>query len=256
MPRYFIEVSYMGTNYAGSQRQGNANTVQFELEKALHTYFKSSFELTGSSRTDAGVHAKQNFYHFDRDYELESEANTKSIYHLNAILPADIVIQSIILVPAEAHCRFDALARTYEYALYWNKNPFLDDRAYYYPFPLDLSLLNAFSRELLNHVDFQTFAKKNSQVHTFNCKLHTSEWVKDKDAIIYRVKANRFLRGMVKGLVGTMLRSCNKGLSIDEFAAIISAKNPTSANFAVPSRGLLLQEVQFDTAIFGCCQRG
>src|SRR5688572_22583148 len=132
MPRFFIEVAYKGTNYGGFQRQDNARTIQSEVEKALSTYFRDDFQLTGSSRTDAGVHAKQNFFHFDSGILPVLENYSKSIYHLNAILPVDIVVLGIRHVQPGAHCRFDARYRTYQYTVYQQKDPFLQEMGYYY----------------------------------------------------------------------------------------------------------------------------
>ena len=245
MPRYFIEVAYKGTNYAGFQIQDNANTIQSEIEKAFSTYFRIGFSLTGSSRTDAGVHAKQNFFHFDSDHFKDEFDFTKPIYHLNAILPLDIVIKSINPVNESAHCRFDAKSRTYEYLIYQNKDPFLQDMAFFYPFNLDAELLQALASELTKHSNFESFSKRSTQVHTFNCNIYSSEWIFNKGMLTYRVTANRFLRGMVKGLVGTMLKSASKNQSINQFQTIITSKNPAMVDFSVPSHGLTLLQVNF-----------
>ncbi|RZM08470.1 MAG: tRNA pseudouridine synthase A, partial [Pedobacter sp.] len=198
MPRYFIELAYKGTRYAGFQKQDNANTIQAELEKALSIYYKASFELTGSSRTDAGVHARQNFFHFDTASIGEAADLQKSVYHLNAILPTDIVVRRLFAVDEAAHCRFDAIFRRYEYRIYQEKDPFQQDTAYYYPYKLNKAILEETARELLMHHDFESFAKRNSQVFTHQCNIISSQWQFDADVIIYRVQANRFLRGMVK----------------------------------------------------------
>ena len=240
MPRYLIEVSYKGTNYSGFQVQQNANSIQAEIEKALEIFYKQKFELTGSSRTDAGVHALQNFFHFDNDAELKDGS-----YNLNAILPGDIVVKRILKVNDNAHCRFDALSREYHYFIYQNKNPFLEDRAYYVPYTIDLTLLNQAAKELINHKDFTSFSKRNTQVNTFICDIYMSEWVEEGGCLIYKVKASRFLRGMVKGLVGTMLLVGKKKISLQEFTAIVEAKDCTKADFSVASNGLFLVKVAF-----------
>ena len=245
MPRYFIEVAYKGTNYAGFQKQDNANTIQAELEKAMVTYFRIPTALTGSSRTDAGVHARQNFFHFDADMLIYDADIKKACYHLNAILPPDIVIHSLFQVNPDAHCRFDALYRIYEYQVYQQKDPFLQDRAYHYPYQLNKDILQVTAKELLNHTDFESFAKRNSQVFTNNCTIITSEWRFEENLLIYRVQANRFLRGMVKGLVGTMLKAATKGHSLDHFRDIIQAKDASRAEFSVPSLGLTLLKVDY-----------
>ena len=240
MPRYFIEVSYKGTNYSGFQVQKNANSIQAEIEKTLETFYKERFELTGSSRTDAGVHALQNFFHFDTDAELHDCS-----YNLNAILPVDIVVKQIFKVDDKVHCRFDALSREYHYYIYQQKSPFLQDRAYYVPFTVDVSLLNQAAEVILSHKDFTSFSKRNTQVKTFRCDILTSKWETEGDCLIYKVKASRFLRGMVKGLVGTMLLMGKKKISLREFTAIIGAKDCTKADFSVPPTGLFLVKVTF-----------
>jgi tRNA pseudouridine38-40 synthase len=240
MPRYFIEVFYKGTGYSGFQKQQNANAVQAEVEKALEIFYRQPFELTGSSRTDAGVHALQNFFHFDSPTPLEDGS-----YNLNAILPDDIVARRIFRVPDNAHCRFDAISREYHYYIYQQKNPFLQHRAFHVPYPLDLALLQQAAAELMRHTDFTSFSKRNTQVNTFLCTLYTSEWVQEADCLIYKVKANRFLRGMVKGLVGTMLLMGKGRISMDEFRAIIESKDCTRADFSVSSAGLFLVKVAF-----------
>ena len=240
MPRYFIEVSYKGTNYSGFQKQQNANSVQAEIEKALEIFYKQKFELTGSSRTDAGVHALQNFFHFDADDLIKDDA-----YNLNAILPDDIVIQCIFHVDDNAHCRFDALSREYHYYIYQHKNPFLQGRACYIPYPVDLALLQQASKEIINHTDFTSFSKRNTQVKSFLCNIYANEWVQEGDCLIYKIKANRFLRGMVKGLVGTQLLVGKKKIDLEEFRSIIEAKDCTKADFSVPPDGLFLAKVAF-----------
>jgi len=240
MPRYFIEVCYKGTNYSGFQVQKNSNSVQAEIEKVLDIFYKQKIELTGSSRTDAGVHAWQNFFHFDLDVAILDDT-----YNLNAILPDDIVVKRIFKVNDNAHCRFDALSREYHYYIYQDKNPFLQGRAYYVPYTIDVNLLQQSAKELLNYTDFTSFSKRNTQVKSFLCNLYISEWVQESDCIIYKVKANRFLRGMVKGFVGSMLLVGKQKITVADFKAIINAKDCTKADFSVSSDGLFLHSVTF-----------
>ena len=244
MPRYFIEVSYKGTLYAGFQAQQNANTIQDEVEKALKIYFKETFMLTGSSRTDAGVHALQNFFHFDFEFTTIPGWD-KVVYHLNAILPADIVVKRIFAVKDDAHCRFDAKYRSYEYGLYMNKDPFLEDRAYFYPYKLNMELLNEAAALIREAKNFESFSKRNTQVKTFICTIQESEWLSKQDIIIYRVSANRFLRGMVRGLVGTMLKVGREKTSMEEFIQIIESHDPALVDFSVPPQGLKLVHVAY-----------
>ena len=243
MTRYFISVLYKGTQYAGFQIQDNANSIQFEVEKALKTFFKTSFQLTCSSRTDAGVHALSNYFHFDTDVMPADEVLNKAVYNLNAILPRDIVVKVIFPVLDHWHSRFTASAREYWYYLYQNKDPFLSDRAFFYPYKLDLIALNKAASLLKEYTDFTSFSKRNTQVKTFNCSVEKSEWIEANGMIIYQVKANRFLRGMVRGLVGTMLRVGSHKISLDEFSEIIESKNCSKADFSVPPQGLFLIDV-------------
>lgn len=248
MSRFFIEVAYKGTRYAGFQIQQNANSVQAEVEKALKIFFRDEFQLTCSSRTDTGVHALSNFFHFDSQSSITS-LNTDSIntfvYNLNAILPDDIVVKRVFNVKPEAHCRFDAVSRLYNYYIYQTKDPFLADRAYFYPYKLDLEILNAAAEILLQFNDFTSFSKKNTQVKTFICQLQKSKWVKEAGTIIYEVEGNRFLRGMVRGLVGTMLKVGTGKLSLQDFKKIIEDKDASKADFSVPAQGLFLMKVNF-----------
>lgn len=240
MLRYFIEVSYRGTDYSGFQVQHNANSIQAEVEKALQIFFKRTFVLTGSSRTDAGVHALQNFFHFDSDVKLNDE-----VYNLNAILPPDIVIRRIFEVSADAHCRFDAASREYRYYIYRYKDPFLKDKAYYYPYTLNMDLLQQAASEVMKHSDFASFSKRNTQVRSFICNIQESEWMKEAGCLVYKIKANRFLRGMVKGLVGTMLQVGRERISPEDFGSVITSKDCSRVDFSVPSHGLFLCKVEF-----------
>lgn len=246
MNRYFLEVAYHGGRYAGSQVQLNTLTVQAELEKALEVYFRKPLPLTGSSRTDAGVHATQNFYHFD----VEAPINPRAIYNLNAILPHDIAIRHIIPVSPTAHCRFDAIAREYEYFIYYAKDPFRVDRAWFYPYTIDREGLQAAAGILKEYTDFTSFSKRNSQVKTFNCRIIYSEWKMGAQGAVYRVKANRFLRGMVRGLVGTMLQVGRGKITLQQFREIIEARDCTKADFSVPGHGLFLQKVEYPEQYF------
>jgi tRNA pseudouridine38-40 synthase len=247
MPRYFIEVSYKGTLYSGFQIQNNANTIQAEVEKALRIYYKQKIDLTGSSRTDAGVHANQNYFHFD---ENSLEFTLPAVYHLNAILPPAIVIKRIVPVKPDAHCRFDALRREYIYYIYQHKDPFLVDRAYYFPYKIDLKILQDASLQVTNYKDFTSFSKKNTQVNNFICSIYKSSWVITENLLEYHVIGNRFLRGMVRGIVSTLLKTATQKISPEEFIAIIENKDLTKADFSAPSCGLFLQAIDFPAEIF------
>ena len=242
MPRYFLEISYHGANYAGFQIQDNAHTVQEEVEKVLTTYLRTKPELTGSSRTDAGVHAAQNFFHFD----VPAPIADRAVYNLNAMLPGDIAITGLKRVRDDAHCRFDAISRYYIYSIYTEKDPFLRDRAYFYPYTIDMELLSEASHIIASATNFTSFSKRNTQVRTYNCSIVRSEWVQNGRLLEYHVESNRFLRGMVRGLVATMLRVGRGKMSLEELAAALSAKDNTRAKFDVPGHGLILQRVKYD----------
>lgn len=241
MSRYFLEVSYKGTAYSGFQTQENANTIQVEVEKAFEVLQRDKVTMTGSSRTDAGVHALQNFFHFDYDGILHPQF----LYKVNAILPADIVIQGLKPVNDRANCRFDALSREYKYFIYRRKDPFLQERAFFYPYKLDMELLEKAAAIVKEYHDFTSFSKRNTQVKTFICDIMESQWLQEGDCLVYNVKGNRFLRGMVRALTATMLKVGRGRLSLDEFRAIIDAKDCTRASFAVPAHGLFLVSVNY-----------
>lgn len=227
--------------------QQNANTIQAEMEKALHILLRKEISLTGSSRTDAGVHALQNYFHFDID-ETFSEAGGSSsalIYKLNAVLPADIMAKKLVKVADDAHCRFDAASREYKYYIYQQKNPFLDDRAFYFPYKLDITLLQQAAGIISQYTDFTSFSKRNTQVKTFNCSIQHSVWVHEGDCIYYHVKADRFLRGMVRALVATMLKVGRRKTTLDQLKEIIEAGDCTKASFATPPHGLFLIAVKY-----------
>ena len=164
MTRYFLEVSYKGTAYSGFQVQANAVSIQEEIEKAFAVFFRRELVMTGASRTDAGGHARQNYFHFDFEGPVP-----EMMYRLNAILPGDICVRSIRPVPEGSHCRFDAESREYRYYIYGKKDPFLADRAYFYPYPLDLGLLNQAAGKLSAYEGFESFSKRNSQVKRYRC---------------------------------------------------------------------------------------
>ena len=246
MPRYFLEVKYSGALYSGFQVQKNAVTVQSVLEDSMAVYFRDKVSLTGSSRTDAGVHALQNYFHFDREETIPE----KFLYNINAILPPDIAILSIIPVNDEAHCRFDAVSREYAYHLYVVKNPFLADRAWFYPFPLDKQKLDRVAGIIAEYEDFTSFSKRNTQVKTFKCRIESSVWTEESTGLVYRVKANRFLRGMVKGLVGTMLQAGRGKMDEKELRNIIESRDCSNADFTPPSHGLFLCAVNYPPGYF------
>jgi tRNA pseudouridine38-40 synthase len=241
MPRYFLEVSYKGTNYSGFQVQENAKTVQSEVQTALQTLYKKPFLLTGSSRTDAGVHGLQNFFHFDIEFPL----HPRELYNLNAILPGDISAKAYYIVDNDAHCRFGAVAREYKYFIYRQKNPFLNDRAWYYPFKIDRDVLALTADLVKDHHNFIAFSKRNTQVKNFNCAIQLSDWVQESDCLVYHVSANRFLRGMVRALVSSMLKAARGTITVEQFLDFLNSCDQATADFSAPAHGLFLTNVSF-----------
>jgi len=226
MPRYFIEVAYKGTNYNGFQVQKNANTIQAEIEKAFKILHRSDVQLTGSSRTDSGVHALQNFFHFDYNETL----NPRFTYKMNALLPNDIVVNNAVQMPLTAHCRFDAASREYTYYIHRFKNPFVQNTSFYYPYKLDLELMRQGAELLLQQTNFFAFSKTNTQVKTFNCKVIKSEWLMDGSSFIYKIEANRFLRGMVRAITAALLKLGRHQISLQQFENLFTSQNKSGNN--------------------------
>lgn len=241
MARYFIELSYDGALFGGFQIQQNKATVQGELEKALETLYRVPIALTGASRTDAGVHAYQNFLHFDTELAILP----KHIYNLNAILPNSVVVKGIYQVPGEAHSRFDAIKRAYIYRLHTQKNPFSEGRSWYYPFPINLDLMQEAADSLLTYTDFESFSKKNTSVNTFQCTITKAQWTRSGTDIQFEIHSNRFLRGMIRGLVGTMMQVGREQISIANWHEIVASKDEQRVDFSTPAYGLYLSEINY-----------
>jgi len=244
MARYFIEVSYKGTRYSGFQIQENAVSIQSEVEKALQILHRTPMQLTGSSRTDAGVHALQNFFHFD----FEQPIHPQAVYKLNAILPPDVVVHNIYAMPPEAHSRFDATSREYIYRIHRFKNPFLENASFYYPYHLDIDLLQQGANYILKQQDFSAFSKTNTQVKNFQCTILESHWLKEGENLYYHIKANRFLRGMVRLITGTLLKTGRGKISLQEFCHFFEANQKTV--HSVPAHGLYLKKVDYPENYF------
>jgi tRNA pseudouridine38-40 synthase len=241
MTRYFIEVCYDGAAYGGFQIQNNHQTIQGAIENAMTVLFRQQIPLTGASRTDAGVHALQNFLHFDTDIAIAP----KHIYNLNAILPNSIVVNNIYIVPTNAHSRFDAVKRSYIYKIHTQKSPFLEGRSWFYPFPLSVNALQEAADILLTYTNFESFSKKNTTVNTFDCTITKAQWAQEGSLITFNIDANRFLRGMIRGLVGTMLQVGRGQINLDDFHAIIRSKNEQKVDFSTPAHGLYLSQIQY-----------
>lgn len=242
--RFFIQLSYNGTNYHGWQIQPNAASVQETLTKALGVVLNDkSIVVMGAGRTDTGVHASQMFAHFDYQNEIDS----KTIVHkLNSFLPKDIAVSSIICVDENAHARFDAKQRTYEYKINLSKNVFLDELSWYYNKELDVEAMNNAATLLLEFTDFQCFSKVHTDVNTFNCNITEAYWKKENDQLTFTISANRFLRNMVRSIVGTLVYVGLGKISKADFQTIIESKDRKNAGFSVPACGLYLTEIKYD----------
>ena len=240
--RYFIKFAYNGTLYHGWQSQPNALTVQETLQKALSLLFKKHIELVGAGRTDTGVHAKEMYAHFDFNEQLETDF---WIPKLNSYLPKDIVIYEIIPVTAEAHARFDATSRTYEYYIHSFKDAFLTDLSWYHYYPLDLERMNEAASTLLEYTDFECFSKTNTDVFTYNCKITEAFWQKKGNQLIFTITADRFLRNMVRAIVGTLINIGQGKIEVAQLQKIIESKKRSEAGFSAPAHGLYLTQIKY-----------
>lgn len=244
MPRYFIDFAYKGTAYHGWQSQPDTTkTVQETLEKNLSMVLRTPIKVTGAGRTDAGVHARQQFAHFDFDGAISSE---KLTYNLNACLPDDIAITRFIKVHDDAHARFDAKRRTYEYHIHKQKDAFLQERSFQYMHRLDVAKMNQAAKLLFNHSDFECFSKVKTDVGTFICRIFAAHWEETDDKLVFTISADRFLRNMVRAIVGTLIDVGLGKLTPADVTRIIESKDRREAGFSVPAHGLYLTKIEYD----------
>ncbi|OYU84720.1 MAG: tRNA pseudouridine(38-40) synthase TruA [Flavobacterium sp. BFFFF2] len=247
MARYFITLTYKGTNYCGWQRQPHAPSVQQTLEEAIQTVFRQSVSLTAAGRTDTGVHAQFMTAHFDWAEPIDPLV---WVSRLNAYLPSDISLFDICPVQAEAHARFDALSRTYHYFIHTHKNPFLNDRSWYCSHPLQLAPMQQAADLLLTHDDFQCFSKVNTDVTHFKCNVMAATWQQNDEQLVFEITANRFLRNMVRAIVGTLYEVGRGKLTPEQFQDILVSKNRSEAGFSAPAQGLFLTQIEYPYPIF------
>lgn len=241
--RYFIELAYKGTHYHGWQYQPDAASVQETLEKALSVLLRTPIEIVGAGRTDAGVHAQQMFAHFDCEAIFEIPV---LVHKLNSYLPKDIAIFNIHKVHDDAHARFDATKRTYEYHIHTFKNAFECEDSWYYGLPLKVEKMNEACKILFDHTNFECFSKVNTDVNTFNCKIYEAHWQHNNDKLVFTISADRFLRNMVRAIVGTMINIGLEKISLTDFTQIIESKDRNKAGFSVPAHGLYLTKVEYE----------
>lgn len=245
--RYLFEISYLGTHYNGWQSQLNATGIQQLVEKALSTILRTPTAIVGSGRTDTGVHCVQQFFHADIEKEFEVE---KLILQLNSFLPADVAIRSIRQIKPDASARYDAVERTYEYHITQVKNPILVERAFFYFKEVDVPTMNRAAALLVGTHDFQCFSKVHTDVNHFMCDLKKAQWNQKDDLLVFTITANRFLRGMVRAVVGTLLDVGTGKTSVAEFQKILKGKDRKKAGMNVPSEGLYLMKVKYPEKIF------
>ncbi|RNC86688.1 MAG: tRNA pseudouridine(38-40) synthase TruA [Winogradskyella sp.] len=244
--RYFIELSYNGKAYHGWQIQPNAVTVQQTIEDALSKLLGQPLNIVGAGRTDTGVHASQMYAHFDFDEALDEK---QLQFKLNSFLPKDIAIHSIQQVNDEAHARFSAIKRTYDYKIALTKNVFLYDYAYHVHQRLDVDKMNEAAAILLEYQDFQCFSKSNTDVKTYICNIEYAKWNLKDNLLVFTISADRFLRNMVRAIVGTLVTIGLGKLEAKEMHRIIASKDRGEAGFSVPAKGLYLTEVHYPNTI-------
>jgi tRNA pseudouridine38-40 synthase len=245
--RYFVELSFLGTNYHGWQRQVGQVSVQETLENAFSTILRTEIAITGCGRTDTGVHAQAYYAHFD----LECATGEDFKNRINRFLPNDICIHRIIPVPDEAHARFDATRRTYQYFIKFNKDPFSLDKSYYFPFrsKADLNLLQKAALAIRKHEDFYPFCKSNSNVQHYRCELYQADWIFDDTGAIFTISANRFLRGMVRLIVGACLQIAIGKITLDELEHALQTQTLIRGSLSAPPQGLHLVKIEYPQVI-------
>ena len=244
--RYFLELSYNGKNYHGWQVQPNVISVQEKINEGLTKLLRTTINIMGAGRTDAGVHASQMYAHFD----IESTIDTALILdRLNSFLPEDIVIKKIFEVDEKSHTRFHAISRSYEYRIYLGRNPFLLDTTWQiYRNKLDVDKMNEAAKLLLIHDDFKCFSK-TADVNTYICDVTFAAWKLTDNLLTFHISANRFLRNMVRAIVGTLIDIGIGKISIEDFKKIIDSRSRSEAGFSVPARGLFLTHVEYPKEI-------
>ena len=241
--RYFIKLSFKGTSYHGWQIQPNAHTVQEELEYKLSVLLKEEIQCMGCGRTDAGVHATEFYVHFDTRTEILKP--TDFIFKINSFLSKDIAIERLIPVREDAHARFSAIERTYHYFIHFKKNPFKTETSYYKSKKPDINLMNKACELLYKHSNYECFSKSKTQVSNFECSIFAAHFENMEDGLCFKITANRFLRGMVRAVVGTLLMVGEGKMSIEGFEEVIKRRDRSLAGESVPACGLFLCKIKY-----------
>jgi tRNA pseudouridine38-40 synthase len=252
MPRYFLQLAYNGANYNGWQEQDNTpHTVQQILREKLSMILGEAIEITGCGRTDTGVHAKDYYAHFDSEKAGLQVLESNVVYKLNKVLPYEIAVKNIYAVKAEASARFDAQWRSYEYYIHRSKDPFIFNNSLYVFGELNFEMMNRAATHLLTVTDFTSFSKVNTQTFTNNCTVSEAQWIQlNENEYLFRITANRFLRNMVRAIVGTLLETGKGKLSLEEFKAIVERKNRSEAGMSAPGHALYLTHIHYPETIF------
>lgn len=249
--RYFLNISYKGTSYHGWQEQSNSDkTVQGICKAAMEKVLGHPVNLIGCGRTDTGVHAEEFFAHFDTTEKGLVKDKKKWLYKFNSVLPFSIAVNDIVAVKDDANARFDATARTYKYVITTRKDPFLLDFSLFFPFELDIDKMNAAAKKLKTFKEFSSFKKSNTQNKTDICTIRHAEWKKNGHTIVFTITADRFLRNMVRAIVGTMLDVGKGKCTVEEFCRIIESKNRSRAGASVLASGLYLTKIEYPNKIF------
>ncbi|MFL2567539.1 MAG: tRNA pseudouridine(38-40) synthase TruA [Flavobacteriales bacterium] len=243
--RYFIDISYDGSNYHGWQIQPNADTVQHQINLAFSTILNEEINVLGAGRTDTGVHAKKMIAHFDTNQTIDFE---KFKYRINGFLKKDISLNDIYKVKEDAHARFSAISRTYEYRVSRTKNPF-SVNSYFLLRDLDFQSMKKACKFLHGSHDYTSFAKLHSENYTNNCEVYIANWKEDENLLIFTIKANRFLRNMVRAIVGTLIEIGEGKISFSDIETILMSKDRAKAGYSVPANGLSLIDVEYSKEI-------
>jgi tRNA pseudouridine38-40 synthase len=249
--RYFLQLSFKGTDYHGWQEQSNSpDTVQEVCKNAVSKILNHPVKLTGAGRTDTGVHAELFFAHFDSHHENLTDNKEKWLHKFNSVTPFSIAFQDILKVKDNANARFDARSRTYRYDISLHKNPFLYNNALFFPYPLDIAKMNKACATLKEHTDFSSFKKTHTNNKTDTCIIKSAHWEMQGDKLSFTITADRFLRNMVRAIVGTMLNVGNGKYSHADFCKIIEGKNRSNAGASVAACGLYLTDIKYPKEIF------